>query len=146
MDSVVRKSLIIWAALGAYCGVKAALVTSGPAPVTFRPANFDAYHQYISEQQPRAIWVRSEPETSPTAEYILGLPRIAMPDIPRPYVGLYSFSHSRAGSRGTLTKSKRFHGTTRERSAGRREYVVRSIRSRVARAVFNYGVSGYGFH
>lgn len=143
------KSLTAWGLVGVYAGCKVALVLNAPtiAPSQNR-ANFDAYHLYIKQQEQPAIWVDDAdvPETSPYAEYVLGLPRVAMPEIPRPFVGPVGFSHSGAGSRGTLTKSKRFHGTTRERSAGRREYVVRSIRSRVARAVFNYGVSGYGFH
>ena len=138
------KSLTAWGVAGVYIGCKAAIAVHSFAPVAPSPSNFDAYHRYVEQPQPQYA-SSSTPETSPDAEYILGLPRVAMPYIPRSYGGPILFPYKGAGKRGTLTKSTRFSRTMGRRSAAPRENVLRSSRSRVAKAALNYGVESYGF-
>jgi hypothetical protein len=133
--------LTVWALCGAWCGCKAALITPHSAAHVATPSNFEVYHRFAGQQQRRAP---SVPETSPSADYILSLPRVAMPYIPRAYYSPNSKTQKTAGKRGTLTKSLRFHGTTGRKVAAQPKNVVRSSKGRVAKAVLNYGVSGYG--
>jgi hypothetical protein len=133
--------LTIWALCGAWCGCKAALITPHSAPNVATPSNFEAYHRFVGQQQRRAP---SVPETSPSAAYILSLPRVAAPYIPRSYGGPILISRKGAGKRGTLTKSSRLSRTTQRSRPAPRSSVVRSSKGRIGKAVLNYGVSGYG--
>jgi hypothetical protein len=140
-DRVRLAGLSIWALCGAWCGCKAALITPHSAAYVATPSNFEAYHRYVGQQQQRAP---SVPETSPSADYILSLPRVAMPYIPRAYYSPNSKTQKTAGKRGTLTKSSRLSRTTQRSRPAPRSSVVRSSKGRIGKAVLNYGVSGYG--